>query len=133
MYKSQCLGMQGLTGTDFETVVYKLFVFAEMSSFQDFMTAIAFVVEQRVPDIFHVYANLMGASGLKHTFHQRDVAQPFQHLIVSDGMFSLSRVGHDGHLHPVARVASNVAHDGAFILFHDAPHQGIVFTLGGLW
>lgn len=104
MYKPQCLGMQGLTGTDFETVVYKLFVFAEMSSFQDFMTAIAFVVEQRVPDIFHVYANLMGASGLKHTFHQRDVAQPFQHLIVSDGMFSLSRVGHDGHLHPVARL-----------------------------
>ena len=48
------------------------------------------------------------------------------------GVFTLFWVGHDSHLHPVARIASDVAGDGTLILFYNPPDQRVVFTFGCL-
>lgn len=96
------------------------------------MSAVPFVVEERMADVFHVYADLVGTSGFQYAFHQCDVAQSFQNLIVCYGMFALCRVGQNRHLHPVLRVSSDVAGDGSFVFVDDSPYQRVVFTFGGL-
>ena len=51
--------MQRLPFADFKTVVYKLFVFCINRSFHNSISAIKIVVEKGMPDVFHVYANLV--------------------------------------------------------------------------
>ena len=48
MHKPQRHGVQCLPRTSVEAIVYKLFVFGEVGSFQDFVPTIAFVVEKYV-------------------------------------------------------------------------------------
>ena len=45
MHKPQRHSMQSLSGTSVKAIIYKLFVFTKMSSFQYLMPAIAFVIE----------------------------------------------------------------------------------------
>ena len=66
MHKTEGLGVKGLTGTDGETVAYELAVFCELYTSQYLVASIPGVVEQRMADMFHVGADLMGAAGLKH-------------------------------------------------------------------
>ena len=132
MYESQCLGVQGLPGANGEAVVYKLFVFTEMSSFQYLVSTVSFIIEQYVADVFHVYTYLVRASGFEHTFHEGDIAQTFQYLVMGNGMFSLRRVAQYRHLHAVFGVPSDIAFDGSFVFIDDAPYQSVVFALGGL-
>ena len=70
--------MQSLSGTSVKAIIYKLFVFTKMGSFQYLMTAIAFVIEQHMTDMFHVDTNLMSTSCFKYTFHKGYVSQSFQ-------------------------------------------------------
>src|SRR3712207_7919552 len=42
-----------------------------------------------------------------HTFHQSNISESFQYTVMSNSMLSLLRIGHDGHLHPVFRVAGD--------------------------
>ena len=94
------------------------------------MASIPFVIEKYMSDVFHVHTDLMRTSGLEYTFYQCDISQPFQYLIMSNGMFSLSRVRHYCHLHAVPRIPADVSGDGTFVLFHDSPDKGIIFALG---
>ena len=59
MYESQRPGMECLTRTYGKTVLYELLVFTELCAAQDLVSAITFVVEKRMADMFHVGSDLM--------------------------------------------------------------------------
>ena len=122
--------MQSLSGTSVKAIIYKLFVFTKMSTFQYLVPPIAFVIEQHMSDMFHVDTDLMSTSRLQDTFHKRDVSQAFQHTIMSHSVFANCRVGHHCHLHSVFRVTGYIPDDCSLILLHNPPYQGAIFTFG---
>ena len=99
---------------------------------QDLVAAITGVVEQRVADVLHVYAYLVGASGLQLAAHDGHVGQVLDGVPVGDGVLTLVAVGEYLHQHAVTRVAPDVARHGTVLLFHLSPHHGDVLALGGL-
>lgn len=123
MHEAQRHGMQGLARTNVKAVVYKLFVFGKMSSFQYFVPPVAFVVEEHVADVFHVHTYLVRTPRFEDTLHQRDIAESLQYAIVGHGMLALA-LGQDRHLQPVFRIASDVAYNRPLVLLHVAPYQG---------
>lgn len=70
MYEAERLGMQSLTGTDLEAVVDESLVGSTALSAQYLCSAVSLVAKERVPDVFHVGADLMCASRLENTFHK---------------------------------------------------------------
>lgn len=70
MDEPQCLCVQCLARTGLEAVFHELAVFAEMGALEYFVAAIAVVVEERVPYVFHVYPDLVRASCLEVTLHK---------------------------------------------------------------
>ncbi len=74
MFKSQGFGMEGLPGTNAETVIDELFVFGKSSAFEDFVSAVLFVVEQGVFDVFEMCPDLMGPAGFQNAFHDVYIA-----------------------------------------------------------
>ena len=83
-------------------------------------------------DIFHMHTDLMRTSRLQAAFHQCHISQTFQHGVMGNGRLSLISFGKYRHLHPVARVASDITFDTAFVVFHDAPYQGTIFAFSRL-
>ncbi len=63
MHKPQRHGVQRLPRTNIEAIVYKLFVFGKMSSFQNLMTAVAFIVKENMPDVFNMYTKSLTGHG----------------------------------------------------------------------
>lgn len=98
MNESKCAGMQGLPRAGVKTVVDKLAIVGRCCAAQYLVASIPSVIEQRVADMFHVYTDLVGAAGFQHTFYDRDVAKPFDDLIVGNGMLALVSVGEYRHL-----------------------------------
>ena len=82
--------------------------------------------------MFHVGSDLMGTSGFQPAFHECDIIEILQYAVVGDGMFPDFAVRReDCHLHPVFRVAGDVAFDTSFFLLKVSPDQGIVQSFGG--
>ena len=82
--------------------------------------------------MFHVGSDLMGTSGFQPAFHERDIIEILQYAVVGDGMFPDFAVRwEDCHLHPVFRVAGDVAFDTSFFLLKASPDQSIVQSFGG--
>ena len=71
MNKTQGFRVQSLTWTKLETVTHELAVLTEVRSFQYLITAVDIVIEQNVPDVFHMYPYLVRAAGLKITLNMR--------------------------------------------------------------
>ena len=86
MLKAEDEGVQGLPWQELEAVVHKLLVFGECCSLQYLVATVCGIVEEGMADVFHVGANLVGAAGLKHTFHQCYISESFQHSSMGDGM-----------------------------------------------
>ena len=89
MYKTDGLGMEGMTGADSEAVVHELSVFAEYGAFYDLIASIGVVVEEGMPGVLHVYSYLVGTACLQDALYQGGIAESFQDLIMSDGFFSM--------------------------------------------
>ena len=87
MHKAEGLCVQSLSRTDFEAVANELLVAAAALAAQDFVAAIAFVAEERMPDVFHMGTYLVGASSFEDTFHESYVAEAFNHAIVGNRRF----------------------------------------------
>ena len=102
-----------------------------MSSFQNLMTAVAFIVKENMPDVFHVHTDLVGTARFEHTLHECHIPQALQHTVVGNGMLALV-VRKDGHLHTVFGITAYVTDDCAFVLFHISPDKGAVTAFGGL-
>ena len=105
---------------------------AALRSAQYAIAAITFVIEERVSQVSHVGTYLMGAAGLEHTLHQRNIAKAFQHLVVSNGMFADVGIGRKHrHLHAVFGMATNVSFDASALFLKVAPYQCIVSAACG--
>lgn len=113
MYESESAGMQCLTWTYVETVENELTVSPRGGALEYLVATIALVIEERMPNVFHVYAYLMGASCLEDTLYEGDIAYAFEHPVVSDGVLAYCGVGEDGHLQSVVWVSGYLAAYGA--------------------
>ena len=88
MHETEGSGMQRLPWTLLESVEHKLAVAACALATEYFRSAVAFVAEQRVTDVFHVSPYLVCASRFENTFHEGDVAEAFQYSVVGHGRFA---------------------------------------------
>ena len=125
--------MQGLTPAYLEAVAHKCLIGAAALAAQDLHASVALVGKQRMADVAHVGADLMGAPCLQDTFHQGDVAEALEHLVVGDG--GLAQLGawrQHRHAQPVLRVAADVALYASLVLGDVAPYQCYVAAVGGL-
>ena len=59
------------------------------------------------------------------------MGEVFEQGPVRDGVFALLGVVHYLHQHAVARVASDVANDGAVVFLHRSPDESNVVAFGG--
>ena len=101
-----------------------------MSTFQNFVSAIALIIKEYVADVLHMYTYLMGTSRLENTLHKGDVTQTFQYPVMGNSMFTLV-VGQHGHLHTVFGIPADVTYNGSFVLFNDSPYQCTITSFGG--
>ena len=133
MDEAERTGVERLPGAEGEAVVYEGAVGGRGVAAQYLIAAIAFVVEERVTDVPHVDAYLMGAPRLEAAFHQGDVSETFQYPIVRDGWLAhLALRREAGHPQAILWVASDVALDATFVLRETSPHERIILSSGSL-
>src|ERR1700759_129431 len=82
MNEADCFCVQSVARADIKTIINKLFVIAENSSFYNFIAAISFIVKQGVPNVLHVYAYLVRPTRFQNTLYECGVAKSFQNLIM---------------------------------------------------
>ena len=127
MAETEGAGVEGLTRTNIEAVMDKGAVGGGAVAAQNFLTAVAFVVEERVSEALHVDADLVGTPRFQSALDEGDMPQAFQHAVVSDGGFARRVVvGQDGHLQTVFGISPDVAAYGAFVLGKGPPDEGVV-------
>ena len=124
--------MKRLTGTCGEAVVDEASVVGRGESAQNHVASVARVVEQRMSDMLHVDAYLMGAACLKHAFDHAYISERFDSGIVGDGMFPVVAFGKDRHLKPVFQRSAYIAFDASVGRGGLAPHHCYVFAFSGL-
>ena len=133
MLEAQGTGMQSLARTNGKTVAYEAVVGAALCAAEYLVAPIAFVVEEWMADMLHVYPDLMGSPCFKYAFHQSDIAIAFQHPVVCHSMLAYSRLGVKySHLHAVSWIACNVAFYTSFVVKQVAPYERIIASAGGL-
>ena len=89
MDESQLLGMQRLSWTKAEAVVYKLLVFGVHGSFYNAVSAIKIVVKQRMANVLHVHPDLVCAAGFQPAFYQGYIVELLQYFVVGDGILAM--------------------------------------------
>lgn len=122
--------MQGLAGTKGEAIVYELLVFTECRSFQDFMAAVIRIVEKRMTYVFEMGPDLMCPAGFQHAFHDIDVSQPFQYLVMGDRMLPVTAVRVYGHNFTVYGMSADMTGDCSCICLQISPANRRVFSFG---
>lgn len=128
--ESKSSGVQSLPRAYLEAVLYECLVSTATLSTEDLGSAIAFVAEERMPDMFHVGTYLMSATGLQNTFNKRYVTEPLKYPVVGHGTFAYSGIRRkDCHPKPVMRVAGYISFYAALILSEVAPNQGVIATV----
>src|ERR1700677_4544308 len=70
--KADGLCVQSLPRADIEAIVDELPVPGKDGSLYDLITAVGVVVEQRMPDMLHVYADLVGTARFQDALYQGD-------------------------------------------------------------
>ena len=85
MDESQCLGMESLTWTEFETVLDVCLIAAAALTSKNLGTSIGCIHEERMTDMLHVGTYLMGTACLGNALHQGGVAETLQYLIMGNG------------------------------------------------
>ena len=132
MYETEGTGMQRLAGTSFETVGHKLAVRTRGSTLEYLVTSIAFVIEKRMAEMFHVYTYLVRTARFKDALHEGNVANAFQHLIVSNSVLPHGRVSEYCHLQTIVWVSGYLTAYSTRILLQCSPYKSIVVALGSL-
>ena len=107
-------------------MVYKCFVLAENRPFDDFVSSVFIVVEQRVAQVPHVYADLVGAPCFEVAFDQAHVVQAFQHFVMRNRPTPLVALWKGREFVAEARVPAHVTIYGAFVGGRFAPDQCVV-------
>src|SRR5579871_167487 len=89
MYEADCFCVQRMPRANGKTIFYKLFVFAENSSFDNFVAAISVIIEQWVTDMLHMHTYLVRTTRFKHTLDKRYISKSFQNGIMGNSFFSI--------------------------------------------
>ena len=84
------------------------------------MPPVAFIVEQRMANVFHVRTNLVRTACLQLAFQQGDIPQAFHHAVMRHSRLAAAAVRKDRHLLPVSGIASNVPFYRS-VIFIEAP------------
>ncbi len=132
MYEAQRFGVQRVPGHDVESLLHKHFVLAEHRAFHNVIAAIALIAEQRVPDVFHVYANLVGAAGFEIALYEAHKIQSFQHFVMRDGPFAMIAFRENGKHLPVFAVAAHMPAHSTLVGFGFAPNHCVISALYGV-
>ena len=132
MYESESFGVQGLTRAYFETILHELHIFRCGYPSQDFVSAIARVIEKRMAYVFHMYAYLMGASGFQPAFHHGHMRKVVDYFIVGDSVFAVIAVGKDGHLQSVFETSPYVSFDCTAFFVELSPYNRYILSVGCL-
>ncbi len=132
MSKPELLGMESLPGKYLEAILHELPVFGKGCALQDLIAPVIGIIEQRMPDMLHMNADLMRPAGFEPAFDQRNVPQLFQRPVVSDSPFPLGAIGINIHDLPVFRIPRDRGIYGPFALLRDTPDQGLVNPVTGL-
>ncbi len=93
MHKPEAAGMQRMTRQLLKAVLDELLVFRKGRSLENAVAAVPFVVEQRMPDVFHVYPDLVRTARFQPAFEQVHVAEPLEYFVMGYGMLALRPVG----------------------------------------
>ena len=132
MNEAQSLGVQGLAGTKFETVLDELLVLGINGSLTDFRTSISLVVEERMTDMAHMDPYLMGSASFQLAFHNSHEAETLQYPVMGYRALALLRVVIDSETEAVIGVSANIAVNGAIILFYIAPNHCDIASFDGV-
>ena len=109
-------------------------VFLRTQTFEYLASTVFVVAEERMTDMFHVYAYLVSTTGLQLTLYERHVREPLQYPPVGDRLLGLRTIlevpyAVDGS---VTIVASQRSFDGSAVFLERTPNEGIVGPLGGM-
>jgi len=91
--KADGLGVQGMPGANSEAIVDELPVLGKHGSLYDLIAAVGVVVKQRMPDMLHMNADLVGAARFQDALYQGNITETFQYFIVGNGFFSVLAFG----------------------------------------
>ena len=80
--------MERLARAGVEAVAHELAVAAREVAADDLVAAVADVVEEGVPDVFHVCPDLVRAAGFEHAFDEGGEAEPLDGAPMGDGGFA---------------------------------------------
>jgi hypothetical protein len=78
--------------------------------------------------MFHMNTDLMRAPGFQAAFQQCDIPEPFQNVVMGNGMFAVLIPGTDPEPEPVRRVTRYVTGNRSLVVFYISPHQGGVYA-----
>ena len=132
MAETKGFRMQGATWAKVKTIVNKLPVLGIDRSLEDFVSAILPVIEQCMPDMFHVHTYLVGTPCFQDTLHKRYIMEALQHGIMGDGMLAMIAFGISVKHLAEPLVTAHMRYNGTFILLYVAPDQRHVFTRNGM-
>lgn len=130
--KADGLGVQGMPGADSEAIVDELPVPGKHGSLHDLIAAVGIVVEQRMPDMLHVNADLVGAARFQDALYQGDISETFQYFIVGNGFFSVLAFGVGIEQFAKALMSPYMGHDRTGIFREVAPNKGHVLPADGM-
>lgn len=134
MGKTERFGMQRLSRTEGEAVLYILAVFLSAESFEDFAATVFIIGEERMSDMLHVYAYLMGTSGLEPALDEGDIRELLEHSPVRDRLFRLRTVLEVPNA--VDSAVSVIARQGSFnrsaLLLERTPNECVIGAFGGM-
>ena len=124
--------MKHLTWTERKAVLDKLTVFLRAKPLEYLTTTVFIITKKRVPDMLHVYAYLVRATGLQLALHERHVRELLQHTPMRHGFFGLRTLLQIPHA--VDRSVPIVPRQRTFhrtaLLFERTPHQRVIRALG---
>jgi len=84
-----------------------------------------------MPDVFHVYPDLVCSSGFQPAFDQVDIAQPLNDPVMGNCVFSVVTFRVNRKNLAVTHTPGNISFDGAFFLFQVSPNEGHIFPVCG--
>ncbi len=132
MNESQSLGVQCLSRAQLKAILDELLVFRIDGALSYLRSAVPFVIEQRMPDIIHMYADLVRPSGFKTAFHHGYIAESFNYAVMRHCVLALVPVRIYFESEPVVRVPADIAGNGSLVLFQIAPDDCNVFPFNGM-
>jgi hypothetical protein len=130
--KADGLGVQGMPGANSEAIVDELPVLGKHGSLYDLIAAVGVVVKQRMPDMLHMNADLVGAARFQDALYQGNITETFQYFIVGNGFFSVLAFGVGIEQFAKALVSAYVGHDRTGIFREVAPNKGHVLPADGM-